>query len=42
MNERLNPDLYGKVEIKQSHFGVNAGMVGNAVNVMQLAGKNTA
>lgn len=41
VNERLNPDLYGKVEIKQSHFGVNAGVVGNAVNVMQLVRKNT-
>ncbi len=40
LNERLNPDLYGKVEIKQSHFGVNAGVVGNAVNVMQLIRKN--
>ena len=33
--ERLNPELHGTVEIKQSHFGTNSGVVGDALAILQ-------
>ena len=36
LNKRLNPDLYGSVKVKKSHFGFEAGVVGNALNALRV------
>lgn len=35
LQECLNPDLHGTVEISQSRFGANSGVIGSALSILQ-------